>query len=66
VAGEQLIEEHIAPAELAQTYADAIQLRIRALPGRRLYCIPAEYPESAIAASPSPNWGNRHPASGEN
>lgn len=59
--GDHLIEEYVAPAELAQEYANVIQLRITGLPGRRLRCIPAEPP---IALSPSPNWRDPHPVSG--
>jgi hypothetical protein len=39
--GDHLVEEHIAPAELAQAFANVIQLRIAGLPGRRLRCVPA-------------------------
>ena len=35
---DQLIEEHIAPAELADQYANVLRLRIRGLPGRRVHC----------------------------
>jgi hypothetical protein len=35
---DRLIEEHIAPTELAQQYADVIHLRIEGLSGRRLHC----------------------------
>jgi hypothetical protein len=35
---DRLIEEHIAPTELAQQYADVIKLRIEGLSGRRLHC----------------------------
>ena len=37
---DQLIEEHIAPPDLAEQYAKVIRLRIRNLPGRRLRCEP--------------------------
>ncbi|MFG1627078.1 hypothetical protein [Kribbella sp. NPDC049227] len=50
---EHLIEEHVAPAELAQEYANVIQLRIAGLPGRQLRCIPTEYADPAKAVSPS-------------
>jgi hypothetical protein len=36
--GKHLIEEHLAPTELAQAYADVIRLRIAGLPDRRLRC----------------------------
>ncbi|NEA30635.1 hypothetical protein [Streptomyces sp. SID13031] len=36
--GDMLIEEHVAPTELAQRYADVIRLRIKGLPGRELRC----------------------------
>ncbi|MFI6827889.1 hypothetical protein ACIBG5_12360 [Kribbella sp. NPDC050241] len=62
--GDHLIEEHVAPAELAQEYANVIQLRITGLPGRRLRCIPTEYAEPAVAVSPSPNRRDSHPTSG--
>jgi hypothetical protein len=42
---DQLIEEHIAPAELAEQYANVIRLRIRNRPGRRLRCVLAGEPE---------------------
>lgn len=35
---KHLVEEHIACAPLAEQYANVIRLRIRGLPGRRLYC----------------------------
>ncbi|HEY3562656.1 MAG TPA: hypothetical protein VGL05_34555 [Kribbella sp.] len=37
-----LIEEHIAPAALAEQYANVIRLRIRGQPGRRLHCEPVK------------------------
>jgi hypothetical protein len=45
----RLIEEHIAPPELAEQYANLIRLRIRNLPGRGLRCEPVREPESASA-----------------
>ncbi|GAA3559891.1 hypothetical protein GCM10022235_30240 [Kribbella ginsengisoli] len=45
--GDHLVEEHIAPAELAQEFANVIQLRIAGLPGRRLRCFPAGPPASS-------------------
>jgi hypothetical protein len=45
--GEHLIEEHIAPPELAQVYADAIRLRIAGLSDHRLRCVPASINELA-------------------
>jgi hypothetical protein len=36
--GEHLIEEHIAPAALAEQYAHGINLRILGLLGRHLRC----------------------------
>jgi hypothetical protein len=44
---DRLIEEHIAPSELAEQYANVIRLRIRNLPGRRLRCEPVAEPEAA-------------------
>lgn len=38
--GDQLVEEHVAPASLAEHYANVIRLRIQGLPGRRLRCEP--------------------------
>jgi methionine synthase II (cobalamin-independent) len=46
---DRLIEEHIAPPELAEQYANVIRLRIRNLPGRRLRCEPVSEPELAYA-----------------
>lgn len=37
--GDMLIEEHIAPIELAQRYVDVIRLRINGLPARELRCV---------------------------
>lgn len=45
--GDQLIEEHVAPPELAEQYANVIRLRIRNLPGRRLRCEPVSDPAFA-------------------
>jgi hypothetical protein len=36
--GDHLVEEHIAPAALAEQYANVIRLRIKGLPGRRMHC----------------------------
>lgn len=36
--GDHLVEEHIAPAALAEQYANVIRLRIQGLPGRRVHC----------------------------
>jgi hypothetical protein len=36
--GIRLIEEHIAPAALAEQYANVIRLRINGLPERELRC----------------------------
>jgi hypothetical protein len=36
--GKHLIEEHIAPAALAEQYAHVINLRIHGLPGRHVRC----------------------------
>jgi hypothetical protein len=45
--GDLLIEEHIAPALLAEQYANVIRLRIDGLPGRRVRCVPvSEEPEA--------------------
>ncbi|WP_133799441.1 hypothetical protein [Kribbella caucasensis] len=61
--GDHLIEEHIAPTELAQEYANVIQLRIAGLPGHRLRCIPAG--DHARPASPPPPYRRDwHPTSG--
>ncbi|MGW6276167.1 hypothetical protein [Kribbella sp. NPDC055071] len=38
--GDHMVEEHVAPSELAEQYANVIRLRIRGLPGRRLRCEP--------------------------
>jgi hypothetical protein len=38
--GDHLVEEHIAPAMLAEQYANVIRLRVQGLPGRRLRCEP--------------------------
>jgi hypothetical protein len=62
--GDHLIEEHIAPAELAQEYANVIQLRIAGLTGRRLRCGPAGDPERPAASSPPPYRRDWHPTSG--
>lgn len=45
--GDQLIEEHVAPPELAEQYANVIRLRIRNLPSRRLRCEPVSDPALA-------------------
>lgn len=45
--GEHLIEEHIAPSELAQVYADVIRIRIAGLSDRRLKCAPVNINELA-------------------
>jgi hypothetical protein len=45
--GTHLIEEHVAPPELAQRYADVICLRIAGLPDRRLRCEPMTVNELA-------------------
>jgi hypothetical protein len=47
--GDQLIEEHIAPPDLAEQYANVIRLRIRNLPGRRLRCEPVSEPATVAA-----------------
>lgn len=62
--GDQLIEEHIAPAELAQEYANVIQLRIAGLPGRRLQCGPARDPWRPAVTSAPLYRRDRHPTSG--
>ncbi|GAB2646676.1 hypothetical protein [Kribbella swartbergensis] len=49
--GEHLIEEHIAPAVLAEQYANVIRLRTRGLPGRRLRCERLSVHELAYPAS---------------
>jgi len=36
--GDQLIEEHVAPAQLADQHANVIRMRIKGLPGRELRC----------------------------
>lgn len=48
--GDHLIDEHIAPAALAEQYANVIRLRIRGLPGRRLHC--ERVSEHELAACP--------------
>lgn len=48
---DHLIEEHIAPAALAEQYANVIRLRIRDLPGRRLHCERVTEHELAYPAS---------------
>jgi hypothetical protein len=55
-----LIEEHIAPTELAQEYANVIRLRIAGLPARRLRCVPA----TGCGNSPPTYRRDRHPTSG--
>jgi hypothetical protein len=50
--GEYLIEEHIAPAALAEQYAHVINLRIHGLPGRYLRC-------QRIADAANPRAGRR-------
>ena len=47
--GEHLIEEHIAPSELAQVYADVIRIRIAGLSDRRLKCVPVNINELVYA-----------------
>lgn len=43
--GDQLIEEHVAPPELAEQYAKVIRLRIHNLSGRLLRCELVSEPE---------------------
>lgn len=57
--GDHLVEEHIAPAELAQEFVNVIQLRIAGLPGRHLRCAPA-----GDCAAPSQYRRDRHPTPG--
>ncbi len=62
---DELIEEHIAPAALAEQYANVIRLRIHGLAGRRLHCAPITSPGSHSIHLPStPETGTRHPLSG--
>jgi hypothetical protein len=49
--GEHLIEEHLAPAALAEQYANVIRLRIQGLPERRLHCERLSAHELAYPAS---------------
>lgn len=51
--GECLIEEHIAPAELAQEYAKVIRLRIQGLPNRHLRCEPVTVMEQGSSRQQS-------------
>ena len=44
--GDHLIEEHIAPAELAQAYAAVLRLRIAGLPSRQISCVAADQTRS--------------------
>jgi len=54
--GDRLIEEHLAPTELAQRYADVIRLRIKGLAGRELRCERIDEVElTHRAAGHSPN-----------
>lgn len=48
---KHLVEEHIAPAALAEQYANVIRLRIRGLPGRRLHCEPVDMDSSFLRRS---------------
>jgi hypothetical protein len=49
--GEHLIEEHSAPAELAEQYANVIRLRIHGLPNQRLVCRPVGSNQAADRSS---------------
>ncbi|MGZ0149189.1 hypothetical protein ACXJJ3_19125 [Kribbella sp. WER1] len=61
--GEYLIEEHIAPAALAEQYAQVISLRIHGLPGRHLRC--QRITDTTAQSRPardeiaSPSWAGR-------
>jgi hypothetical protein len=51
--GDDLIEEHVAPAPLAEQYANVIRLRIHGVPGRRLHCEPVAEGEPSLDAQPA-------------
>lgn len=59
--GEHLIEEHVAPAALAEQYANVIRLRIRGLPGRRVHCEPASVDRPPTRRPPTESTTVIHP-----
>jgi hypothetical protein len=48
--GENLVEEHVAPSELAEQYAQVIRIRIAGLKDRRLKIVPVSIHELTYPA----------------